>query len=98
MVKKKTGKLHVRIFFDGSYIEGEFDIDAVIYLKNSLYKYIWTGKKDAILVWNIDEKKFLVLNPEKICGIEVIGSLMFVDDIPDKKIDVSKFKEFVEEK
>ncbi|WP_423792644.1 hypothetical protein ACPB8Q_00075 [Methanocaldococcus indicus] len=85
--KKKHDILYVKIYLDGGCVlEGYYDFDAVTLLKNSLLKYLWTGKRDAVIIWNIKEKKFSIINLDKVSGIEVVGSLMFLDDIPEKKI------------
>ncbi len=87
MTKKKIDKLYLKIYFDGGEIlEGFYDFDSITLLKNSFLKYLWTGKKDAVIVWNIEEKKFSIINLDKVASIYVEGSLMFLDDIPEKRM------------
>ncbi|ADG12986.1 hypothetical protein [Methanocaldococcus infernus] len=90
--RKKVDKLFVRIHFEGNSFEGEFDFDAVVNLKNLLLKYLWTGKRDPIFVWNMEKKYFSIIDPAKICAIEVEGSLMFLDDIPEKRMELKSLR------
>ncbi|HII59834.1 TPA: hypothetical protein HA335_04570 [Methanocaldococcus jannaschii] len=93
MPRRKIDKLYVKIYFEGNAIEGEYDFDAVTHLKNGILKYLWTGKKDPIIIWNMDNKSFTIIDPSKICAVEVQGSLMFLDDIPEKKLEMKSFSE-----
>ncbi|WP_457612761.1 hypothetical protein [Methanocaldococcus sp.] len=93
MARKKIDKLHVKIHFEGNAIEGDYDFDAVIHLKNGILKYLWTGKRDPIIIWNMEDKSFAIVDPSKVCAVEIKGSLMFLDDIPEKKLEMRSFRE-----
>ncbi|CAB3287155.1 conserved protein of unknown function [Methanocaldococcus lauensis] len=87
MTKKKGDKLYLIVYFEGSNkLEGEFDFDSVTRLKDTIMKYLWTGKKDPIIIWNTDTKSFAIIDPSKVCCVEVYGSLMILDDIPDRNM------------
>jgi hypothetical protein len=63
--KKSRINLYVKVYFEGNAIEGEYDFDAVTHLKNGILKYLWTGKKDPIIIWNVESKSFAIIDPSK---------------------------------
>ena len=58
-MKKPT--LYVRIHYPGSVLEGEFDFDAVVKLKDKYMKYIETGKGYGLMIFNENKKKLIVI-------------------------------------
>ena len=93
MPRRKIDKLYVKVYFEGNVVEGEYDFDAVTHLKNGILKYLWTGKKDPVIIWNMESKSFAIIDPSKVCAVEIQGSLMFLDDIPEKKLEMRSFRE-----
>ncbi|WP_292459810.1 hypothetical protein [Methanothermococcus sp.] len=80
----KKPVLHVRIHYPGSVLEGEFDFDAVVKLKDKYMKYLETGKGYGLMIFNENEKKFAIINFENICAIEVEKTLIFMDEYEKK--------------
>jgi hypothetical protein len=81
-MKKPT--LYVRIHYPGSVLEGEFDFDAVVKLKDKYMKYLETGKGYGLMIFNENKKKFAIINFENICAIEVEKTLIFMDEYEKK--------------
>lgn len=88
LTKKPT--LRVKIHYPGSILEGEFDFDIVVKLKDKYMKYLETGKGFGMIIFNEEKKRFAVVNFEKICAIEVEKTLIFMDEYERKWEHVAK--------
>jgi hypothetical protein len=77
---KKRPTLYIKIHYPGSILEGEYDYEAVVKLKNKYIKYLETGKGTGTLLFNEDKKNFAVVNFQQVCAIEVDKTLMFMDE------------------
>jgi hypothetical protein len=77
---KKKPTLYIRIHYPGSILEGEYDFDSVVKLKNKYIKYLDTGKGTGTLIFNEDKKNFAVINFQQVCAIEVDKTLIFMDE------------------
>ncbi|AEH07313.1 hypothetical protein Metok_1348 [Methanothermococcus okinawensis IH1] len=80
----KKPVLHVKIHYPGSVLEGDFDFDAVVKLKDKYLKFFETGKGHGMLLFNENEKKFAIINFKNICAIEVEKTLIFMDEYEKK--------------
>ena len=83
----KKPVLKIKIYFPGSVLEGEFDFDAVVKLKDKYLKYLETGKKPGMVLFNENEKKFAIINFERVCAIEIEKTLIFMDEFSNKRWD-----------
>lgn len=77
---KKRPTLYIRIHYPGSIVEGEYDFEAVVKLKNKYIKYLETGKGTGTLLFNEDKRNFAVISFQQICAIEVDKTLIFMDE------------------
>jgi len=77
---KKRPTLYVRIHYPGSIIEGEYDFESIVKLKNKYIKYLETGKGTGTLIFNEDKKNFAIVSFQQVCAIEVDKTLIFMDE------------------
>jgi len=77
---KKRPTLYIKIHYPGSILEGEYDYEAVVKLKNKYIKYLETGKGTGTLLFNEDKRNFAVIGFQQICAIEVDKTLIFMDE------------------
>lgn len=80
----KKPVLNIKIYYPGSVLEGEFDFDAVVKLKDKYLKYLETGKGHGMMIYNENSKKFAIINFDNICAIEVEKTLIFMDEYEKK--------------
>jgi len=89
-LKKPT--LHIRIHYPGSILEGDFDFDAVVKLKDKYLKYLETGKGFGTIIFNENTKNFAIINFKNICAIEIEKTLIFMDEYEKKWKQVANKK------
>ncbi|MCS3901918.1 hypothetical protein [Methanococcus voltae] len=89
---KKRPSLYIKIHYPGSVLEGDFDFEAVVNLKDKYLKYLDTGKHKGTVLFNEDTKKFVIVNFKEVCAIEVDKTLIFMDEYEREWDKVSKYK------